>query len=158
MKTDSGSGSWFHRHRGAVPIAGIAVAIVLWWLFRPEALFINRQVSETAPADVAQIQPVFTGSLHTAGTAAPTTGRVNVLRRAAGFQLEISDLESQVTGPFTVGMAAANDTQPIDLGTVSASGHEKLTLPAGLNPDGHRIILLMDHSNQVLARANLEPF
>jgi hypothetical protein len=157
MNTDSGS--WFHRHRGAILIAGITVAIGLWWLFRPEALFINRQVSETAPADVAEIQPVFTGSLHTVGTAAPTTGRVNILKTGPGFQLEISDLESQATGPFTVGMAAADtDTQPAGLGTVSASGHEKLTLPAGVNPDGHRIVLLMDHSNQIVAKANLEPF
>lgn len=135
------------------------MAIVLWWLFRPEALFISRQVSETAPADVAEIQPLFTGSLHTAGTAAPTTGRVNVLKTGAGYQVEISDLESPATGPFTVEMAANDaDPQPAGLGTVSASGHEKLTLPAGLSPNGHRIVWLMDRSNQVVAKANLEPF
>lgn len=159
MNADTRPRSTWQRYRGAVLIAGIAVGIVLWWLFRPEALFLNRQVSETAPADVAAIQPLFTGSLHSTGAATQTTGRVNVLKNGAGFQLEIADLASQASGPFTVALAASEtDSQPGGLGAVSAGGHEKLSIPDGLNPGGHRIVLLMDRSNQVVAKAALEPF
>jgi hypothetical protein len=148
----------WQRHRKALIGVGLVVSVVLWWLFRPEALFTKRPVNETAPTDVAALQPLFTGSLH-ASASIQMTGRVNVVKPHDYLELEISNLESLVPGPFTVALAAEKESaQTLVLGTVTAGGHERLRIPGDQSPDLPRTVLLMDNSHQVLATAMLEPF
>ena len=132
----------------------------LWWVFRPELLFVNKRVNDAAPSGIAALQPVFTGELHAVGGAAATHGRVNIFRQGSSLQLQISNLESKAGPSFTVALAAdaGSTSGGTNLGSVTVSGNEKLTIPTGLDPGSDRPVLLIDASHQVVAKAALEPF
>jgi hypothetical protein len=67
-------------------LTGVVAAIVLgalWYLFRPEKLFINQRVNEAAPvAANGQAQPIYTGRLH--AKLHDTSGRATVYRQPDG--------------------------------------------------------------------------
>ena len=151
--------SFWRKHRTLIALAALLVAVVLWWLFRPELLFINTQVSQAAPPGIAGIQPLFTGSLHGAGDAGETHGRVNILKNGNELQLEMSNLESKAASSFTVALGPTESlAQAKALGEVVVNGHEKLALPPGLNPASDKTVLLTDNAHRILAKATLEPF
>ncbi len=151
--------SFWRKHRTLIALAALLVAVVLWWLFRPELLFINTQVSQAAPPGIAAIQPLFTGNLHGTGDAGETHGRVNILKNGNELQLELSNLESKAASSFTVALGPTESlAQAKVLGDVEVGGHEKLALPPGLDPENNRTVLLTDGPRRILAKATLEPF
>jgi hypothetical protein len=138
---------------------GLVVGIALWWLFRPERLFINQQVSEAAPDGVASLQPAFTGSLRAAAGASEISGRVNVVKTGGKLHLEIATFESKATQSFIVALAPNADSRvgALTLGAVTVVGHEGLMLPAGVDLAINKTVLLIS-ANQIVATAALEPF
>ena len=151
--------SFWRQHRTLITLAALLVAVALWWLFRPELLFINKQVNQAAPVGIAAIQPVFTASLHAVGNAGETHGRVNILKNGNELQLEMSNLESKAASSFTVALGPTESlAQAKVLGDVVVGGHEKLALPPGLNPASDKTVLLTDNAHRILAKATLEPF
>ncbi len=152
--------SIWHKHRTLIICSALVVLACLWWVFRPELLFVNKRVNDAAPSGIAALQPVFTGELHAVGGAAATHGRVNIFRQGSSLQLQISNLESKAGPSFTVALAAdaGSTSGGTNLGSVTVSGNEKLTIPTGLDPGSDRPVLLIDASHQVVAKAALEPF
>jgi hypothetical protein len=160
MTIDSGRAPLWRKHRAALILVGLVVLTGLWWLFRPERLFVNVQVDETVPAEIADIQPVFTGSLKASNDSSGLQGRVNIRKTGDGLELEISNLESKAGQSFTVVIApdANSLSSAKTLGPVTPGGHEKLAIPPGLDLAVNKTVLLTDNSNRVLAAATLEPF
>jgi hypothetical protein len=155
--------NWFSRwrkYRSLIALSALVAGTVLWWLFRPELLFIDKHVNEAEPPGIAAIQPAFTGSLHAASDAGETHGRVNILKTGKDLHLEISDLESKADGPFTVALAPTPDSTwgAHVLGTVTTAGHEKLPIPPGIDLASNTAVLLMDPSQRVIGKATIEPF
>jgi hypothetical protein len=160
VTADSGLFSNFRRHRAAIVVAGLAVAIGLWWLFRPEQLFLNQQVNETAPAGIASAQPLFTGSLRSIGNSSQTTGRASIFKNGGQLQLEISKLASNAATSFSVALAPSAESISAAnvIGSIKIGGSEKLTIPPGLDPAINKTLFLTDDSRKVIAKATLESF
>lgn len=70
-------------------VTGIAAAIVLtglWYAFRPEKLFINKQINEAAPAAAqGALTPIFTGRF--VGEVHKTVGRATIYKQVDGTRL-----------------------------------------------------------------------
>ena len=156
----------FRRLRPLLLIVGLIVICALWALFRPEKLFVNQRVDEKAPAEIGNLEPLFTGSLHQVGNGKEIHGRINVLKQGGGLQVEIANLETKAVGPFTLSIAADN-TSHMDtgkrariLGTLPAGAtHGLLPLAADMNPVTSKTILLTDETtHQIIAEATLEEF
>jgi hypothetical protein len=75
--------------RGKRAIWGVVVIIVLiglWYAFRPEKLFINKQVNEAAPVQTQNAStPIYTGRF--VGEAHKTSGRATIFKQADGTRL-----------------------------------------------------------------------
>ena len=138
--------SIWHKHRTLIICSALVVLACLWWLFRPELLFVNKRVSDAAPSGIAALQPVFTGELHAVGGAAATHGRVNIFKQGSSLQLQISNLESKAGPSFTVALAtkAGSTSGGTSLGSVTVSGNKRLAIPTGLDPASNRTVLLID--------------
>jgi hypothetical protein len=67
-------------------ILAIIVLAGLWYAFRPEKLFINKQVNEAAPAQAqGAVTPISTGRFM--GEVHKTTGRATIYKLADGTRL-----------------------------------------------------------------------
>jgi hypothetical protein len=78
-----GVNSWLSGKKWILAGIGIVVLAGLWWIFRPEKLWINVKVNEPAPFDAsADLQPLYTGVL--AGRAHPTSGRASIYQMPDG--------------------------------------------------------------------------
>jgi hypothetical protein len=75
--------------RGKRAIWGVVVIIGLiglWYAFRPEKLFINKQVNEAAPVQTQNAStPIYTGRF--VGEAHKTSGRATIFKQADGARL-----------------------------------------------------------------------
>jgi hypothetical protein len=152
--------SGWRKRRTVIVVLAFAVAVCLWWLFRPELLFVNRHINEAAPAAIAKLQPLFTGNLHAVDDVPETAGRVNVVKKGNSLHLEISNLESKAATSFGVALAVAPDqaSESQVLGNITIAGHEALVIPRDLDPTIKKTVLLTDNSQRILATATLEPF
>jgi hypothetical protein len=159
LRTQSKQPSVLWRLRIPLLLLGFFAAIGLWWLFRPELLFINQRVNETAPTAVATLQPIFTGSLRPLPGMQDTHGRVNIIGRYGQLQLEITNFDSKEAPDFTVALAPMVDSSAAvqSLGSVTIAGHEVLPLPVGIDPTVDKAVLLMK-DKRLVATAILEPF
>jgi len=92
------AGSWLLRKKWILAGLGVAVLILAWWFFRPEKLWINKQVNEPAPfASSSDPQPLYTGLL--TGKAHPTSGRASIYQAADGKRdLRLTDFHTS-NGP-----------------------------------------------------------
>lgn len=160
MRYTPGRVSGFRRYRNSLVLGALLLASGFWWLFRPERLFINQQVNETASAWVTAPQPIFTGSLQSAAGANQTDGRVNIVKNGGRLQLQIDNFESKASKSFGVALAPRMDSMAgaQTLGDITIGGHEKLTLPSGIDPAIDKSVLLTNASNRIVATATLEPF
>jgi hypothetical protein len=74
------------QKRLVISAVALLVVIGLWYAFRPEKLFINKQVNEAAPAQTqGALTPLYTGRFR--GEAHKTTGRATVFKQANGARL-----------------------------------------------------------------------
>jgi hypothetical protein len=127
-------------------VLGLAVAIALWYWFRPEKLFVNKRVDEAAPSDIAvqSAQPIFTGRFR--GELHHTMGRASVFAGAGGStSLRLTDFKTS-NGPalHILLVSSANvstdsdfalDPQTsIDLGDLKGNeGDQNYSVPAGID-------------------------
>lgn len=86
------------RKRAIWGVVAIIVLFGLWYAFRPEKLFINKQVNEAAPAQTqGAATPVYTGRF--VGEAHKTSGRATIFRQADGTRfLRLTDFSTS-NGP-----------------------------------------------------------
>jgi hypothetical protein len=129
-------------------ILGVVVLIVLtglWYAFRPEKLFINKQVNEAAPAQAQGAStPIYTGRF--VGEAHKTSGRATILKNADGTRLlRLTDFSTSngpqlhvllVDGqnPDSSRDFSLTAVQNIDLGDLKGNqGDQSYPLPGDVN-------------------------
>lgn len=77
--------SWLSRRRWVLAAVGLPVLLTAWWAFRPEKLWINQKVNESAPfVSSGDPQPLYTGRLE--GKAHQTSGRATIYQTPDGKQ------------------------------------------------------------------------
>ena len=75
--------SWLSRRKWVLAGIGLPVLVAVWWVFRPEKLWVNVKVNEPAPVGwSADSQPLYTGLL--GGRAHPTSGRASIYQAPDG--------------------------------------------------------------------------
>jgi hypothetical protein len=86
------------RKRGIWSVVVLIVVAGLWYAFRPEKLFINKQVNEAAPAQTqGAATPIYTGRF--VGEAHKTSGRATIFKQADGTRsLRLTDFSTS-NGP-----------------------------------------------------------
>lgn len=124
-----------YLYLSAVPVIG-----GVWYLFRPEALFVNRSVSETAlPASSSRSISFGTFS----GISHQTSGKAQILDADGKKVLRLSEFRTS-NGPdvhvYLVKNAGGSDTEAInkgefvDLGVIKGNvGDQNYVLPAGVD-------------------------
>jgi len=127
------------KNRLFVVLAIVPVLIVLWALFRPEALFVNRSVSETAIA-ASSSKPVASGTF--TGISHQTKGDATVTETDGKSVLRLSDFSTS-NGPdvhvYVTLDAKGSDSDAIkagkfvDLGVIKGNvGDQNYVLPASV--------------------------
>jgi hypothetical protein len=86
------------RKRAIWGVVAIIVIFGLWYAFRPEKLFINKQVNEAAPVQTqGAATPIYTGRF--VGEAHKTSGRATFFKQADGTRsLRLTDFSTS-NGP-----------------------------------------------------------
>jgi hypothetical protein len=163
--------AFFSRHRVVTVIVAIIAAVGLWYLFRPEKLFINQRVSEAAPFTAGNSpQLVFTGLLN--GKLHETKGRATVYRAQDGtLSLRLTDFSTSNGPDVHVVLVAASDPglknnvpgralESIEVGMLKGNeGNQEYRLPA--NADLTRydtVAIYCERFRAVFGTAKLESF
>lgn len=123
-------------------LLAIPAIFVGWWLFRPELLFVDSRVDETAPSNA-------TSTVLSSGTfvsdAHETSGRAELIRADGNLLLRLSDFRTS-NGPdvrvylVETGQASASEAvrngRAIELGVLKGNvGNQNYALPEGADPD-----------------------
>jgi hypothetical protein len=163
--------SFIRQHKLFSAVAFLIVVGALWFLFRPEKLFINQRVNEAAPfAAVSDAQPIYTGRL--SGKLHETSGRATVYRQPDGtLTLRLSDFHTSKGPDEHVVLATADDpalqsTGPgkalasVEIGALKGNeGDQDYKLPA--NTDFARyttVAIYSERFHAVFGTATLQPF
>src|SRR2546426_12670208 len=111
------SGSWLSGKKLILSLIGIPVLTGAWWAFRPEKLFINQKVNETAPAALSsEPEAVYTGKLE--GEIHQTSGRATIYKTTGGEEyLRLSDFTTS-NGPDLHGLLGGAQERPLEEGIV----------------------------------------
>ena len=163
--------SFIRKHKALSAAVAVIVVGALWYLFRPEKLFINQRVSEAAPfAANSEAQPIYTGKL--SGKLHETSGRATVYRQSDGtLSLRLTDFHTSNGPDVHVVLATADDPalQNAAPGKALASvevaglegneGDQDYKLPA--NTDFARystVVIYCERFHAVFGTATLQPF
>jgi hypothetical protein len=140
----------------AVAVIAVPLLAVAWYLFRPELLFVNREVHEDLPPATSAAQDsrprvLAAGRFH--GVAHATTGTATVHETAdRGRVLRLTDFETS-NGPavrvYLIAAADADDAdtvkkaEPIDLGEMKGNrGDQNYDVPAGADLAKYRAVTI----------------
>ena len=151
------SKSGIFRPRTFIFVAVLVALVALWYAFRPEKLFINQKVSESAPASIASAQPLFTATIHSTGGDNGTHGRVNVLMQATGRQLQLVGFSTSIPSPLTVSIRSAAHSSPLGMINPGASSG-MFAIPDQIDPSTNTRVAFNNAEGQVVATATLEAF
>jgi hypothetical protein len=161
--------SYFNKHRIITATIGLATLIVVWYLFRPELLFINKSVNEAPPFD-ATAQPLDTGlfsrNLH------ETSGRATIYRQDNGvLTLRLSDFHTSNGPDVHVVLTMPNDPMlqstshgnapaSIELGALKGNqGDQDYLLPANTDVTRYSLVAIYcERFRAVFGTASLQPF
>jgi len=168
--TRSASG-WLTNHKGIVAGVGVPVLVLAWWLFRPEKLWINKQVNEPPPFAANSVpQPLYTGLL--AGKAHPTSGRASIYQTPDGKRyLRLTDFTTS-NGPDVHVLLARSDDQNltqelvksdldgVELGSLKANqGDQNYDLPDAVDLEKYdAVVVYCERFHVVFGLASLERF
>ena len=145
--------------------------MALWYLFRPEKLFINKRVDEAAPfAQDDASQPVYTGRFRT--VVHETSGRASVYRNTNGsLSLKLTDFNTSNGPDVHVVLAKAGDPAlaktspgtPLDSVEVAPikgnEGDQEYALPAGSDLAKYNtVVIYCERFRAVFGAADLQPF
>ncbi len=163
--------SFFRRHKAVTVLAAIAVLGGLWYLFRPEKLFINKRVNEAAPfaADTSD-QPIYTGLLKS--KLHETSGRASVYRDANGtLTLQLTDFHTSNGPDVHVVLAAGGDPglranapgttlTSVEVGALKGNeGDQDYKLPSTIDLAHYNtVVIYCERFHAVFGTANLESF
>lgn len=147
------------------------VLVALWYLFRPEKLFVNKRVNEAAPfATNGQAQPIYTGRLD--GKLHATSGRATVYRQPDGtLNLRLSDFRTsngpdvhvvlvQADDPALQASAPSKAPASVEIGALKGNvGDQDYRIPAGTDLTRYNAVAIYcERFHAVLGVANLQLF
>lgn len=150
---------------------GIPALIIAWWAFRPEKLWINKQVNEPAPfAANSDSQPLYTGLL--TSKAHPTSGRASIYQMPDGKRyLRLTDFTTSNGPDVHVVLAESNDENltkdfvkgdltSVELGPLKANqGDQNYDLPDSVDlKKFDAAVIYCERFHAVFGLANLEQF
>jgi hypothetical protein len=165
------SKSWAARWKWALIALGIPVVVLAWWEFRPEKLWINQKVDESAPfASTAEPQLIFTGKL--SGQAHPTSGRASIYKSANGTEfLRLTDFMTSNGPDVHLLLAQSGDERlmhdtvkdPLDsveLGPLKGNqGDQNYDVPVSADLQKYNaVVVYCERFHAVFGVAKLEPF
>src|SRR3989442_7085497 len=148
------SGSWLSGKKLILSLIGIPVLTGAWWAFRPEKLFINQKVNETAPAALSsEPEALYTGKLE--GEIHQTSGRATIYKTTDGKEyLRLSDFTTS-NGPDVHVLLVRAPDRPLEeelvqgdldsvaLGTVKGNqGDQNYDLPAGTDLNKYQAVAI----------------
>jgi hypothetical protein len=154
-----------------IGIIALLILICLWYAFRPEKLFINKQVNEAAPTQAqSAFTPLSTGRF--TGEAHKTTGRATILKQPDGMRLLRLTGFSTSNGPqlhilLVDGQSpeAGKDfsltaVKHVDLGDLKANqGDQSYQVPADVDLQRfNRVTIYCEHFQSNFGSAALEAF
>ena len=163
--------SFLRKHKLLSTVASLIVVGALWYLFRPEKLFINKRVSEAAPfAADRDAQPIYTGTL--SGKLHETSGRATVYRQPDGaLTLRLTDFHTSNGPDVHVVLATADDlglqsTVPgkalasVEIGALKGNqGDQDYKLPANTDFAHYSTVAIYcERFHAVFGTATLQPF
>jgi Electron transfer DM13 len=164
-------GSWIRRNRIVLSLAAIVILTGAWWAFRPEKLFINQKVNESAPfASAGDPQPEYTGKLE--GQVHHTSGRATIYRLADGQRsLRLTDFNTSNGPDVHVLLARAQDKtldqdvvkgnlDGVELGTLKGNqGDQNYGLPSDVDLEKYQaVVIYCERFHAVFGVARLEKF
>jgi len=168
---NTNTGSWVLRKKGILSAIGIPVLVAGWWAFRPEKLFINQKVNESAPAALSsEPEALYTGKLE--GKVHPTSGRATIYKFSDGKQyLRLSDFTTS-NGPDVhvllvraedkaLGQEIAKgDLDGVELGSLEENqGDQNYDLPATADLNQYQAVAIYcERFHAIFAVARLEKF
>jgi len=153
------------RRKWILVSVALPVLVVLWWAFRPEKLWINEKVNETAPFDTSDgPQPILTGRFE--DKAQQTSGRATIFKKPGGEEyLRLSDFTTSNSGDVHVVLARSEnrgDIDRIDLGPLKSNqGDQNYDLPAAAAKELGKydaVVVYSEQSHAVFGLAKLEAF
>jgi Electron transfer DM13 len=161
---------WNARIGLVVALAGIPVLAGGWWAFRPEKLFIDKQVSEAAPASVGgEAEPLFTGRLESREH--PTHGRATIYKEGSGkTYLRLTDFTTSNGPDVHVVLARAEEPAlskivPGDLGYVELGslkgnqGDQNYDVPASTDLEKYQAVAIYcERFHAIFGVTKLEKF
>ena len=154
-----------------VSLIGISALAGAWWAFRPEKLFLNQKVNETAPfVSDAEPQPIYTGKLE--GKIHETSGRATIYRTADGQQyLRLSDFMTSNGPDVHVLLLRADDQalkqeivkgglESVELGSLKGNqGDQNYDLPAAVDLNQYQAVAIYcERFHAIFGVAKLEKF
>ncbi len=167
----AGASLWLLSKKWILAGIGVPVLVAAWWAFRPEKLWINKQVSEPAPfASSSDSQPLYTGLL--TGKAHPTSGRASIYRvgdgkrdlRLTGFATSngpdvhvqlAQSADQNLTKEFVKGQLDS-----VELGLLKANqGDQNYDLPDSVDLQKYdSVVIYCERFHAVFGVAKLERF
>lgn len=163
--------SWWSRKKWILVVIGIPILASAWWAFRPEKLFINQKVNETAPfASGSEGQPIFTGKLE--GKIHATSGRATIYKSADGTRyLRLTDFTTSNGPDVHVVLVKAEDEHlkqeivkgeldHVELGALKGNqGDQNYDLPAAADLNKYQAVAIYcEKFHAVFGMAKLEEF
>jgi hypothetical protein len=162
---------WFLRRKWLLIAVGLPILVALWWAFRPEKLWINQRVNESAPFDTSSDpQPILTGRFE--GDAQQTSGRATIYKKPGGGDyLRLNDFTTPNGRDLHVVLARRKDRNlsqavvkgsidSIDLGPLKSNqGDQIYDLPAATNLNQYNAVAIYGEvAHTVFGLAKLEAF
>lgn len=168
---ENSNGSFWSTRKVVLAVAGIPVLLGAWWAFRPEKLFINQQVSETAPAAVSgEAEPLYTGKLESREH--PTSGRATIYKDGNGkTYLRLTDFTTS-NGP-DVHVVLVKPEEPamskilvpgnleyVELGSLKGNeGDQNYDVPAGADLEKYQAVAIYcERFHAIFGETRLEKF
>jgi hypothetical protein len=163
--------SFFRKHKVLSGVTSLIVVGVLWYLFRPEKLFINQRVNEAAPfAADRDAQPIYTGKL--SGKLHETSGRATVYHQPDGtLTLRLTDFHTSNGPDVHVVLATADDPAlqnaapgkalaSVEVGGLKGNeGDQDYKLPANTDIARYRTVAIYcERFHAVFGAGALQPF
>ncbi len=166
----SANENWIFKNKAVVSLVAIALLTGAWWAFRPEKLFINQKVNESAPFSASgEPQPIYTGELQ--GKAHATAGRATIYRAEGGKRfLRLSDFSTS-NGPDVHVLLLKTKTEAdkevlfgesdrIELGSLKGNqGDQNYDLPANADLNQYQTVAIYcERFHVVFGSSQLEKF
>ena len=164
-------GSRLSRNKWILILIGIPVLVGAWWAFRPEKLFINQKVNESAPAALSsEPEALYTGKLE--GKIHQTSGRATIYKSTDGREyLRLSDFTTS-NGPDVHvllvraedkalgGEIVKGDLDGVELGALKGNqGDQNYDLPASVDLTKYQAVTIYcERFHAIFGVARLERF